>query len=146
MASIWVSNPPMSSYEISGTSSSSKCSTSGCAKRSSNKPLRTSRRNKSPLRRCVPRSASASSHTRSSSPRPVTMARMPSSSTSLSDTTSPVMSAWRAITTLSDSFNTTSLPRSSVWRSISGCNDTRILRPLVSTSTLPSSLEPTTTP
>ena len=68
----------------------------------------------SPARRWMPRRASASSQTRSSSARPTTSARTPSSMTSLIVTTSPVSSGWRASTTLKLSLSTTSLPRSSV--------------------------------
>ena len=50
----------------------------------------------SPGRRCMPRTASASSQTRSSSARPTTSARTPSSMTSLIVTTSPVVSGCRA--------------------------------------------------
>ena len=67
----------------------------------------------SPGRRCIPRTASASSQTSSSSARPTTSARTPSSMTSLIDTTSPVSSGARASTTLKLSLRTTSLPRSS---------------------------------
>ena len=61
-------------------------------------------------------------------------------------TTSPVPSGSRAEITLKLSLSTTSEPRSSVSCSISGWRATRILRPLVSTSTVPSSFLPTTTP
>ena len=70
----------------------------------------------------VPRSASASSQTRSSSARPTTSARTPSSITSLIVTTSPVISGSRASTTLKLSLSTTSEPRSSSSWSISGCS------------------------
>ena len=50
------------------------------------------------------------------------MARRPSSSSSLSVTTSPESSPWRARTTLSDSLSTTSWPRRSSRASISGCS------------------------
>ena len=55
-------------------------------------------------------------------------------------TTSPEMSWPRASTTFSDSLSTTSWPRSSSSTSSSGCNATRILRPALNTSTVPSSL------
>ena len=94
----------------------------------------------------MPRSTSESSQTRSSSARPTTSTRIPSSMTSLAVTTSPLISDWRAITTLKLSLSTTSAPRSRSSWSISGCNATRIFRPLVSTSTVSSSFLPTTTP
>ncbi len=90
--------------------------------------------------------ASASSQTRSSSARPTTSARTPSSITSLTDTTSPLRSGGRARMTLKLSLSATSAPRSSSSASMSGCRLTRILRPLDSTSTVPSSFLPTTIP
>ena len=91
-------------------------------------------------------STSASSHTRSSSARPTISARVPSSRMSLIVTTSPDTSLPRASTTFNDSLSTTSCPRSSASRSTSGLSATRIFRPPDSTSTVPSSLRPTTTP
>ena len=90
----------------------------------------------------MPSRSSDSSATRSSSARPKTMARVPSSSTSFSTTTSPASSPGRARITLSDSFSTTSLPRRRASGSMSGLSVTRILRPPENTSTVPSSLVP----
>ena len=96
----------------------------------------------SPARILVPLRMSASSATRSSSARPTIMARLPSSSSSLKVTTSPVSSGVRASTTLSDSLSTTSAPRVRSSPVRSGWTETRILRPPENTSTVPSSLVP----
>ena len=100
----------------------------------------------SPARSLTPISGSASSAMRSSSARPRTRARVPSSSSSLKTTTSPCASAPRASTTFSDSLSTTSWPRVIDSDSSSGWMETRILRPAVKTSTVPSSLVPRKVP
>jgi hypothetical protein len=58
----------------------------------------------------------------------------------LNVTISPVISSPRAITTLSESLSTSSWPRSRRSGSMSGLSETRILRPAVKMSTVPSSL------
>ena len=115
---------------MSGTSSSRRSSTSGRGSFSSSIPVRVSISSVSPGRRWMPRMASASSQTRSSSARPTISARTPSSMTSLTETTSPLRSGARARMMLKLSLSATSAPRSSSSTSMSGCMLTRILRPL----------------
>ncbi len=131
---------------MSGTSSSTSSSTSGRGIRSTSRPLRASMSTCSPARNLMPIRSSASSATRSSSARPTMSARRPSSSSSLKTTTSPWVSAPRASTTFNDSLSTTSWPRRSVSLSSSGWIATRILRPAVNTSTVPSSFAPRNVP
>ncbi len=94
----------------------------------------------SPARSFSPMRESAISTTRSSSARPTMSARFPSSRTSFRVTTSPFRSVFRASTMLNDSLRTTSWPFWSSAASIWGWSETRIFRPAVKTSTLPSSL------
>ena len=96
----------------------------------------------SPTRSFSLRSGPESWTTRSSSACATTRARS-SSITSLRITISPVRSKARAATTLKASLSMTSWPGCSSSSSTVGLTATRILRPELMTSTVPSSAGPT---